>query len=59
MVYVALQVLLCQGLRAYAAKRKLELQARDDAIKAIAKKVIKLISSTEEKMSLQVLKKLY
>jgi len=40
-----------KGLRAYAAKGKLELQAQDDAIEAIAKKVIKLIS-TEEKIEL-------
>ncbi|MCK4096256.1 type VI secretion system Vgr family protein [Acinetobacter radioresistens] len=39
------------GLRAYAAKGKLELQAQDDAIEAIAKKVIKLIS-TEEKIEI-------
>lgn len=39
-------------------KGKLELQAQDDAIEAIAKKVIKLIS-TEEKSSLPVQKKLY
>lgn len=47
-----------KGLRAYAAKRKLELQAWDDAIKAIAKKVIKLISSTEEKNELTSLKEI-
>lgn len=40
-----------KGFRAYAAKGKLELQAQDDAIEAIAKKVIKLIS-TEEKIEL-------
>ncbi|HHB1600792.1 TPA: DUF2345 domain-containing protein, partial [Acinetobacter baumannii] len=40
-----------KGLRAYAAKGKLELQAQDDAIEAIAKKVIKLIS-TEDKIEL-------
>ncbi|KXO80053.1 type VI secretion system protein [Acinetobacter venetianus] len=40
-----------KGLRAYAAKGKLELQAQDDAIEAIAKKVIKLIS-TEDKVEL-------
>ncbi|MFW1965201.1 DUF2345 domain-containing protein, partial [Acinetobacter baumannii] len=40
-----------KGLRAYAAKGKLELQAQDDAMEAIAKKVIKLIS-TEEKIEL-------
>ena len=38
-------------MRAYAAKGKLELQAQDDAIEAIAKKVIKLIS-TEDKIEL-------
>ena len=40
-----------KGFRAYAAKGKLELQAQDDAIEAIAKKVIKLIS-TEDKIEL-------
>jgi len=40
-----------KGLRAYAAKGKLELQAQDDAIEAIARKVIKLIS-TEEKIEI-------
>lgn len=40
-----------KGFRAYAAKGKLELQAQDDAIKAIAKKVIKLIS-TEDKIEI-------
>ncbi|QUY36729.1 type VI secretion system Vgr family protein [Acinetobacter junii] len=40
-----------KGFRAYAAKGKLELQAQDDAIEAIAKKVIKLIS-TEEKIEI-------
>ncbi|MFV7479058.1 type VI secretion system Vgr family protein [Acinetobacter junii] len=40
-----------KGLRAYAAKGKLELQAQDDAIEAIAKKVIKLIS-TEDKIEI-------
>ncbi|WP_151738430.1 type VI secretion system Vgr family protein [Acinetobacter junii] len=40
-----------KGFRAYAAKGKLELQAQDDAIEAIAKKVIKLIS-TEDKIEI-------
>lgn len=40
-----------KGLRAYAAKGKLELQAQDDAIEAIARKVIKLIS-TEDKIEI-------
>jgi uncharacterized protein (DUF2345 family) len=40
-----------KGLKAYAAKGKLELQAQDDAIEAIAKKVIKLIS-TEDKIEI-------
>ncbi|RKG30703.1 type VI secretion system Vgr family protein [Acinetobacter tianfuensis] len=40
-----------KGLRAYAAKGKVELQAQDDAIEAIARKVIKLIS-TEDKIEL-------
>lgn len=40
-----------KGFRAYAAKGKLELQAQDDAIEAIAKKVIKLIS-TEDRIEL-------
>ncbi|MCY6412979.1 type VI secretion system Vgr family protein [Acinetobacter sp. VNH17] len=40
-----------KGLRAYAAKGKLEFQAQDDAIEAIARKVIKLIS-TEEKIEI-------
>ena len=40
-----------KGFKAYAAKGKLELQAQDDAIEAIAKKVIKLIS-TEDKIEL-------
>ncbi|OTG76744.1 type VI secretion system protein, partial [Acinetobacter sp. ANC 4169] len=40
-----------QGVRAYAAKGKVELQAQDDAIEAIARKVIKLIS-TEDKIEL-------
>ena len=46
-----------KGFRAYAAKGKLELQAQDDAIEAIAKKVIKLIS-TEEKSSLRAQKEI-
>ncbi|MGR0304517.1 type VI secretion system Vgr family protein [Acinetobacter beijerinckii] len=40
-----------KGFRAYAAKGKLELQAQDDAIEMIAKKVIKLIS-TEDKIEI-------
>lgn len=40
-----------KGLRAFAAKGKVELQAQDDAIEAIARKVIKLIS-TEEKIEI-------
>lgn len=40
-----------KGLRAFAAKGKLELQAQDDAIEAIARKVIKLIS-TEDKIEI-------
>jgi uncharacterized protein (DUF2345 family) len=40
-----------KGFRAFAAKGKLELQAQDDAIEVIAKKVIKLIS-TEDKIEL-------
>jgi uncharacterized protein (DUF2345 family) len=40
-----------KGLRAFAAKGKIELQAQDDAIEAIARKVIKLIS-TEEKIEI-------
>ncbi|RKG42023.1 MULTISPECIES: type VI secretion system Vgr family protein [Acinetobacter] len=40
-----------KGLSAYAAKGKVELQAQDDAIEAIARKVIKLIS-TEDKIEL-------
>jgi type VI secretion system secreted protein VgrG len=40
-----------EGFRAFAAKGKVELQAQDDAIEAIARKVIKLIS-TEEKIEL-------
>jgi uncharacterized protein (DUF2345 family) len=40
-----------QGFRAFAAKGKLELQAQDDAIEAIARKVIKLIS-TEDKIEI-------
>ncbi len=40
-----------KGFRAYAAKGKLELQAQDDAIEAIARKVIKLIS-TEDKIEI-------
>ncbi|KJV36844.1 type VI secretion system Vgr family protein, partial [Acinetobacter brisouii] len=40
-----------QGFRAFAAKGKLELQAQDDAIEAIARKVIKLIS-TEDKIEM-------
>ncbi len=40
-----------KGFRAYAAKGKLELQAQDDAIEAIAKKVIKLIS-TEDRIEI-------
>ena len=38
-----------KGLKAFAAKGKVELQAQDDAIEAIARKVIKLIS-TEDKI---------
>jgi type VI secretion system secreted protein VgrG len=37
-----------KGLRAFAAKGKIELQAQDDAIEAIARKVIKLISIEEK-----------
>ena len=40
-----------KGLSAYAAKGKVELQAQDDAIEIIARKVIKLIS-TEDKIEL-------
>ncbi len=40
-----------KGFSAYAAKGKVELQAQDDAIEAIARKVIKLIS-TEDKIEL-------
>ncbi len=40
-----------KGLRAFAAKGKVELQAQDDAIEVIARKVIKLIS-TEEKIEI-------
>lgn len=40
-----------KGLRAFAAKGKVELQAQDDAIEAIARKVIKLIS-TEDKIEI-------
>ena len=40
-----------KGLSAYAAKGKLELQAQDDAIEVIARKVIKLMS-TENKIEL-------
>ncbi|GAA5184978.1 type VI secretion system Vgr family protein [Acinetobacter kookii] len=40
-----------QGVRAYAAKGKVELQAQDDAIEVIARKVVKLIS-TEDKIEL-------
>ncbi|MBI1452664.1 MULTISPECIES: type VI secretion system Vgr family protein [Acinetobacter] len=40
-----------RGLSAYAAKGKLELQAQDDALEAIARKVIKLIS-TEDKIEI-------
>ncbi|MCT8089367.1 type VI secretion system tip protein VgrG [Acinetobacter sp. C_4_1] len=40
-----------QGVRAYAAKGKVELQAQDDAIEAIARKVVKLIS-TEDRIEL-------
>ena len=40
-----------KGIRAYAAKGKVELQAQDDAIEAIARKVIKLIS-TEDKIEI-------
>lgn len=40
-----------KGLRAFAAKGKVELQAQDDAIEAIARKVIKLIS-TEDKVEI-------
>ena len=40
-----------KGLSAYAAKGKVELQAQDDAIEAIARKVIKLIS-TEDKIEI-------
>ena len=40
-----------KGLRAFAAKGKLELQAQDDAIEAIARKVIKLIS-TEDRIEI-------
>jgi uncharacterized protein (DUF2345 family) len=44
-------VCCAKGFSAYAAKGKLELQAQDDAIEAIAKKVIKLIS-TEDKIEI-------
>jgi len=40
-----------KGFRAFAAKGKVEIQAQDDAIEAIARKVIKLIS-TEEKIEI-------
>ncbi|CAB1220114.1 type VI secretion system Vgr family protein [Acinetobacter bouvetii] len=40
-----------KGLSAFAAKGKVELQAQDDAIEVIARKVIKLIS-TEDKIEL-------
>ena len=40
-----------KGIKAFAAKGKVELQAQDDALEAIARKVIKLIS-TEEKIEL-------
>lgn len=40
-----------QGLKAFAGKGKLELQAQDDAIEVIARKVIKLIS-TEDKIEI-------
>ncbi|NNG75380.1 type VI secretion system tip protein VgrG [Acinetobacter sp. ANC 4277] len=40
-----------EGFRAFAAKGKVEFQAQDDAIEAIARKVIKLIS-TEDKIEL-------
>lgn len=40
-----------KGFRAFAAKGKVELQAQDDAIEAIARKVIKLIS-TEDKIEI-------
>ncbi|MEG0198780.1 MAG: DUF2345 domain-containing protein, partial [Acinetobacter sp.] len=40
-----------KGLRAFAAKGKVEIQAQDDAIEVIARKVIKLIS-TEEKIEI-------
>lgn len=40
-----------QGLKAYAAKGKVELQAQDDAIEVIARKVVKLIS-TQDKIEL-------
>lgn len=46
-----------KGLRAYAAKGKLELQAQDDAIEAIARKVIKIIS-TEDKIELSSAKEI-
>ncbi len=44
-------------MRAYAAKGKLELQAQDDAIEAIARKVIKIIS-TEDKIELSSAKEI-
>lgn len=40
-----------KGISAYAAKGKVELQAQDDAIEAIARQVIKLIS-TEDKIEI-------
>ncbi|RYY78483.1 MAG: type VI secretion system tip protein VgrG [Moraxellaceae bacterium] len=40
-----------KGIKAFAAKGKIELQAQDDALEAIARKVIKLIS-TEDKIEL-------
>lgn len=40
-----------EGFRAFATKGKVELQAQDDAIEAIARKVIKLIS-TEDKIEM-------
>ncbi|MFH7765997.1 type VI secretion system Vgr family protein [Acinetobacter sp. BSP-28] len=40
-----------QGARLYAGKGKIEIQAQDDAIEAIARKVVKLIS-TEDKIEI-------
>ncbi|MCH7335670.1 type VI secretion system Vgr family protein [Acinetobacter sp. NIPH 2699] len=40
-----------KGIRAYAAKGKVELQAQDDMIEAIARRVVKIIS-TEEKIEI-------